>query len=426
VPRDRLFRRRVLPVAFSVLAVVILAAGGYAGWKLLSPTPPPAVRLDLASTMALDPGVPPPIPVPAQGSFDLVSSDGGRLAASGADTPVAIGSIAKVMVALVALQRLPLSPGQAGPTYTITAQDVRIYRRYVAENGSTLFVAVGEQFSEREMLLGLLLPSADNLADTLGAWAAGSDSSFLADMNVEAQDLGMTRTHFADLSGISPQTVSSAADLVTLGQAALSNPVLASLVATPSAVMPDGTTVRNLDSDLQTVPGWLGIKTGSTPAAGGCLLFAAQHPAPFGSAQAQVTVVGALLGQPLTGGDFGLGPVLDGAAAAVRAAFAAYDSVNLADLAAPSLPGRVVAPWGGSAALRATLSSSRPPVVVRKGTSLHLTGRPLNHLPSADAVTDGTVVARVVGSLDGRTLATWTVTSTGDLGQPTWEWLLTH
>src|SRR5207302_1877705 len=113
----------------------------------------------------------------------------------------------------------------------------------------------------------------------------------------QAIALGMRQTHFADPSGFDPATVSTAADLVRLGRAVLAVPALADIVATRQATLPDGTQLRNLDTLLDTEPGWLGIKTGDSDAAGGCLLFAARRP-PSGSSGPPVEVVGAVLGQP--------------------------------------------------------------------------------------------------------------------------------
>lgn len=423
MPRIRL-PRHLLPVAFSVLAVLVLLGGGYAGWALTRTPPPPALHLRLPATLAAAPGAPPAIPAPSQGSFDLLSSDGGRLASRGADVPTPIGSIAKVMACLVALQKMPLSGTEPGPTYTITGEDVALYRQSVAQNGSSLFVTVGERFTERQMLLALLLPSADNLADTLGDWVAGSDAAFVAEMNSEAQRLGMGQTHFADVSGLSAQTVSTPADLVTLGETALANPVLADLVATQSAAMPDGTRVENLDTNLRSVPGWLGIKTGSTPAAGGCLLFAAEHRAPLGSAQPEVRLVGAVLGQPLAGGGFGTGAALATAAQLVTAAFDAYATVTPSTLSLPPDPGSIRSSWGTSAGLRAFHSTGLPSLVVRRGTALALSAAAVH--PSGDRVEAGTVVGRVTGRIAGTTVVTWTLRALAGLGEPSWQWLLTH
>jgi D-alanyl-D-alanine carboxypeptidase (penicillin-binding protein 5/6) len=411
-------RLPLLPVACLGVAAVLAGSAAYGAVKLRSAPPRPVLRLDLPASFTLAPGVAPPVVMPAVGSFDLVSNDEGQLAGLAVDTVLPIGSIAKVMTALVVLTRMPLSANDPGPTYTITAQDVSLYQQTIAEDGSALAVTAGERFTERQMLLGLLLPSANNLAETLGVWVARSQAAFIADLNAEATTLGMTSTTFADGSGYSQETVSTAADLVLLGEAALANPELAALVITPSAVMPDGTTVRNLDSDLGTVPGWLGIKTGSTPEAGGCLLFAATGPTPLGKPAARV--VGAILGQAT------LADALQGAAGAVGSAFAAYDTVFPGTLTPPAVSGAVTTRWGQRTGLQARFLSGSGPVTVPAGTDLRLQRQSLSTSPLHATVKTGTVVGTVTGSLGGITVATWQVVTTGSIRSPSWEWRLTH
>jgi D-alanyl-D-alanine carboxypeptidase (penicillin-binding protein 5/6) len=416
----------LLPLTFSVLAALVLAAGALAAVRVLGTPPPPRLDLRLPATLAAAPGSAPAIPLPATGSFDLESTAQGRLAAVAPTTVLPIGSIAKVMTALVVLQQQPLIGDASGPTYTITYRDVDFYYQMVDEDGSSLSVVSGEQFTERQLLLALILPSADNIAETLAVWVAGSQSAFVTDLNAEARALGLTQTSFADVSGLSPQTVSTAADLVKLGQVALANPTLAALVATQSAVMPDGSSIQNLDTDLTTAPGWLGIKTGSTPQAGGCLLFAAHHPGPLGGSR-EVTVVGAVLGVVTADGDLGeeLAGALNAAAAAVKAAFGAYRTVDLGTLALPVLSGALRSAWGTSTPLQAIFESGTSSVEFRVGATLRLSAK-LIPIHNAFTVGAGTLVARVTARLGGITVATWEVSATGALGQPGWQWLLTH
>jgi D-alanyl-D-alanine carboxypeptidase (penicillin-binding protein 5/6) len=339
---------------------------------------------------------------------------------------VPIGSIAKVMTALMVLKDKPLAVGQSGASYTITGQDVAFYNQVVAGDGSNLPVTVGEQFSERQLLLALLLPSANNIAETLAVWVAGSQPAFIAQLNSEAKTLGMTQTSFADASGYSPQTVSTASDLVKLGQAALANPALADLVGTPTATMPGGATIHNLDTDLGTVPGWLGIKTGSTPQAGGCLLFAAEHAGPLG-ASSDVQVIGAVLGQTAPSGTLSdeLGVALTVAGTAVKAAFGDFPTIDPGSLKVPAVPGTLRSAWGTSAGLQASYESGLSSVEVRIGATLKLAVSQVPHLDPT-AVASGTVVGHVTGSIAGITVATWQVSATGGLGQPSWQWLITH
>jgi serine-type D-Ala-D-Ala carboxypeptidase (penicillin-binding protein 5/6) len=128
------------------------------------------------------------------------------------------------------------------------------------------------------------------MAWILARWDAGSQQAFVARMNAQAQRLGMLGTTYTDASGLAADTVSTASDQVLMGAAAMRAPALAAIVAEPTARVPVAGMVRNYNA-LLGQDGVIGLKTGSTSAAGGCLLFAARTPR-------GVLVVGAVLGQP--------------------------------------------------------------------------------------------------------------------------------
>src|ERR671911_999866 len=87
-------------------------------------------------------------------------------------------------------------------------------------------------------------------------------------MNAAARSLGMTHTRYTDPSGFDDATVSTAADQVRLVDRAMRLPVFASIVATPNAMLPVAGTVHNTNT-LLGHNGFVGVKTGSTAAAGG-------------------------------------------------------------------------------------------------------------------------------------------------------------
>jgi hypothetical protein len=93
-------------------------------------------------------------------------------------------------------------------------------------------------------------------------------------MNTVAHQLGMTSTRYTDPSGLAASTTSSAADQVRLGVAAMGQPALAGIAGQSSALIPVAGTVDSLNS-LLGEDGIVGLKTGSTSAAGGCVLLAA-------------------------------------------------------------------------------------------------------------------------------------------------------
>src|SRR5262249_11860152 len=132
----------------------------------------------------------------------------------------------------------------------------------------------GEQLTELQVLEGMLIPSANNLAETVARWDAGSGTAFVAKMNAVATALGMTHSKFVDASGASPGSVSTPSDLLSLGMVAMQDPVLAQIVAMEQVTLPVAGTVYNVNSVLAHF-GIFGIKTGSGLDTGANFLFAA-------------------------------------------------------------------------------------------------------------------------------------------------------
>ena len=237
----------------------------------------------------------PAVSWPAQG-VSAADIDGlGVVAGPGATRPVAIASVAKVMTAYVILHDHPLPSGRSGPDITVQSSEAAAYPSQVRDDDSLVPVVAGERLTERQALEALLLPSADNVAWILARWDAGSQAAFVARMNATARRLGMTGTSYTDPSGLDPSTTSTAADQVRLGMAAMRVPVLATIAAMPAAVVPVAGLVRNYNT-LLGQDGIAGLKTGSTQAAGGCVLIAAWHTA----SGHRTLIVAAVLGQPGT------------------------------------------------------------------------------------------------------------------------------
>jgi D-alanyl-D-alanine carboxypeptidase (penicillin-binding protein 5/6) len=205
----------------------------------------------------------------------------------------AIASVAKVMTAYLVLRDHPLRLGEEGPTITLTDADVDDTDRRRHQEESVVSVSAGEQLTERQALQALLLPSANNIAAVLARWDAGSLERFVDRMNGAARSLGMTHTRYTDPSGYDDATVSTAADQVRVVDQAMLLPVFASIVATPSATLPVVGTVRNTNT-LLGLDGFVGVKTGSDQAAGGCFAFRAIR---FVHGK-RTTITGVVLGQP--------------------------------------------------------------------------------------------------------------------------------
>jgi D-alanyl-D-alanine carboxypeptidase (penicillin-binding protein 5/6) len=230
---------------------------------------------------------------PADGQAAFVQAGQSQVEAGPDQHMAAIASVAKVMTAYLVLRDHPLRPGQDGPTITLTDADVADTDRRARQDESVVPIEPGEQLTERQALQALLVPSANNIAAVLAQWDAGSSSRFVARMNATARSLGMRHTRYTDPSGYDDATVSTAADQVRIVDRAMRQPVFASIVATPSASLPVAGTVHNTDT-LLGQDGFVGVKTGSDDAAGGCFAFRAVR---FVDGK-RTTITGVVLGQP--------------------------------------------------------------------------------------------------------------------------------
>jgi len=265
-----------------LLVVIAVIASGLGHQSSASPS----------STSA--PGnVPPSTVWPAYGQAAFVQSGQSRVQAGPNQHEAAIASVAKVMTAYLVLRDHPLALGEDGPTITLTEADVADTARRRGQRESVVSIAAGEQLTERQALLALLLPSANNIAAVLARWDAGSEGQFVDRMNDTARSLGMTHTRYTDPSGYDDATVSTAADQVLIVERAMRLPVFAGIVALPSATLPVAGTVHNTDT-LLGQNGFVGVKTGSDDAAGGCFAFQAIRWIDG----KRTTITGVVLGQP--------------------------------------------------------------------------------------------------------------------------------
>jgi serine-type D-Ala-D-Ala carboxypeptidase (penicillin-binding protein 5/6) len=103
----------------------------------------------------------------------------------------------------------------------------------------------------------------------------------------------MTGISYPDASGLDPATTSTAADQVRLGISAMRVPALAAITGESTAALPVAGVVRNTNA-LLGQDGIVGLKTGSTQAAGGCLLVAAWQQVNGHN----ILIVAAAFGQP--------------------------------------------------------------------------------------------------------------------------------
>lgn len=373
-------------MAWAALALVLVVVG-LAVVQVVRPVPAPAAVIDAAAAERQPAGA--TVAWPAARESAVVISGLGPVWVRGAQRPVPIASVAKMMTAYVALRDHPLRPGEAGPRLVISAAEAAALKPDLARSESVVKVRAGEVLTERQALEALLLPSADNIADVLARWDAGSVPAFLSRMNVQARRLGMRHTRYTDPSGLAATTVSTARDQLTLARRAMRVPAFAAIVAMPAVTLPVAGTVENYDYDIGH-GGVTGIKTGSDSAALGCWAFAVSRQA----AGARHTIYGVVLGVPATR----QGLVEPALAAGTGLADQLTASVRRTIvLPAGSVVGRVRLPWSTAAVPIVTTRAVAGLVSAGLGVTWHarlrkLTGRPLRRGEPVGTLTTPDVV----------------------------------
>jgi serine-type D-Ala-D-Ala carboxypeptidase (penicillin-binding protein 5/6) len=189
-----------------------------------------------------------------------------------------MGSITKVMTAYVVIE-----VGDLNRVITVPKGIIAYDNKYQA---STAGLVPGEKLTARQLLYAMLIPSGCDAAYTLATGYGPGLTKFIAKMNAAARRLGLSKTHFSDFSGLPDpteySTYSTARDLISLGRAAMKLSLFRSIVRLRSYHLSAGDghrahTWQTTNLLLGHYSGAIGIKTGSTNAAGYCLLFEAER-----------------------------------------------------------------------------------------------------------------------------------------------------
>lgn len=333
-PGRRKFR---LFLALLGCLLVVMPSSFYAYLALHKPLPALTVAVNQLEPVAAQTIN---LPWPSNGQAAVGSLSEGLLAQSDlSEVSAPTASIAKVITSLAVLEKYPITDGGQGPTLTLGQSDVDLYNHYVAIGGSNARVEAGEQITLYQALTALLLPSANNMADSLAIWAFGSMEAYQSYANTMVRQWGLTKTTVSDASGFSPDTVSTASELVKIGQKALQNPVIAAITQLKQADIPVAGTVTNTNRLLGS-DGIIGIKTGHTDEAGGCLLFAAVLA--IGSTH-NTTIIGAIQGATDPSAAFAATRIL------LTEAGKGFGVITIAS--AGQQAGTITAPWGQSTAV---------------------------------------------------------------------------
>lgn len=197
-------------------------------------------------------------------------------------------SLTKVMTALLILEKV--SGNETLLSTPVTASETAFDGAYYHTDGSTANIKAGETMTVEQLLQCMLIVSANEACNILAEWDCGSISAFVDAMNAKAAALGCEDTHFVNPSGLhDPDHYTTAWDLYLITKAAMAYPEFMEICDTANVIIP-ATNVsgeRNYWTTNHLLSTWRvigyrdkrahGIKTGSTDAAGHCLISSAQQ-----------------------------------------------------------------------------------------------------------------------------------------------------
>ncbi len=246
----------LLLIAFPLLV-------GFGPPRLLDQVYTPSQQIGVGETKAwLELNRPPALSAAA---YLLYDSDADRVLFahnSGAALPIA--SLTKLMTALLVLERADLQA-----EVVIQASDL--------VGGTAMQLVPGELITVEELLWGMLIPSGNDAATALARYLSGSVDAFVAEMNTRAVALGLRQTHFVNPHGLDADGhLSSVNDLLILVRHNWDYPLFRQIVSTQQ-INVNGHLLQNTNQLLGTVAGANGVKTGTTDAAGQCLVAGIQQ-----------------------------------------------------------------------------------------------------------------------------------------------------
>lgn len=153
---------------------------------------------------------------------------------------------------------------------------VRVSEHAASMGGSQVYLEPGEEMTVDDMLKAICIGSANDASMAMAEFLAGSETSFVKEMNAEVKTLGLTHTHFQNPTGLPDSDhYSSALDMAKMGKALLQYPEVLKYTSTYESYLRQNTDNKfwlvNTNKLIKAYPGVDGLKTGFTQEAKYCL-----------------------------------------------------------------------------------------------------------------------------------------------------------
>ena len=209
-------------------------------------------------------------PYPWIAAAYVVKRDGALLWAGQPDARLAPASLAKLMTALMALER-----GRLDETVTVG-------KGMLKATGTRISLKPGEKLRAGDLLAATIVRSANDACRSLAEHLGPSVDEFVSKMNLRAAALDLKNTHFMDPCGHDRERqYASAADLAVLAEQVMRHAEYMRLAGLAKVKFKslDGRafSLRNTNALIGRYEGAIGLKTGYTEGAGNCLVALAER-----------------------------------------------------------------------------------------------------------------------------------------------------
>ncbi len=287
-------------------------------------------------------------------------------------------STTKIMTALIAAEKMPLSA------------KITVPKEAVGVEGSSVYLTEGEIFTLEELLCCTLLESANDAAVAVAIAVGGSVEDFAALMNEKCTELGLVDTHFTNPHGLDDdEHYTTARELGIIAAAALENEALRNIFSTykMTVAAPDGGVrlLINHNRLLRSIDGCIGVKTGYTKSNGRCLVSAAERDG--------LRLIAVTLDD---GNDWHDHTVM------LEAGFEAYESVELCEYTNIALP-EIDVTDGEQSRVRTTVTDSVFVTLPKSGAKIECIIDSISSLPAP--VSRGQGVGEVIFTCGGKEIA---------------------
>ncbi len=260
----------------SFLSLILLTGLNVTPPKKVTAVPPPIPSFQEETLLKVHPiptkkkGVLAPV-IKAKAVLVMDVGSGTILFEKNQHTPLPIASLTKIMTAVLILDNHDLS------------EIVTIDEDYAGVSGVKIGLQLKERLTVKDLLMGLLIRSGGDAALALAKYHSGSVEAFVKEMNKKATTLHLNKTQFKNPIGLDEAgNYSTPYDLAMLSKYAMRNPYFRSIVRLPSAEITslDGQIHHSLQNTNQLLGSYLhilGVKTGTTEAAGDSVINMAQN-----------------------------------------------------------------------------------------------------------------------------------------------------